>query len=63
MEKYARFLLSFFTYYTDTVQFIAVYANNSVQFDEGTPLFPNIGKNTYNVCKTTPLYIGITSDE
>jgi hypothetical protein len=54
------------TYYTDTVQFIAVYANTSVQFDEGTQLLPNFGLNTYictNVCKTTPLYNGITSNE
>jgi hypothetical protein len=31
------------TYNTHTVQYIAVYANTSVQFDEGTPLLPNFG--------------------
>jgi hypothetical protein len=30
-------------FYTHLVQFIAVYANTSVQFDEGTPLLPNFG--------------------
>jgi hypothetical protein len=39
-----------------TVQFIAVYANTSVQFDEGTPLLPNLVKARTIVCKTTPLY-------
>jgi hypothetical protein len=37
-------------YYTHTVQLIAVYANTSVQFDEGMPLLPNLVKTCTNMC-------------
>jgi hypothetical protein len=36
-------ICTFPTYYTHTVQFIAIFANAYVQFDVGSPLLPILG--------------------